>query len=431
MLTVAYLANLFPSAVEPYVIEEIQELRKRGVRVVAASVRRPGMRGERLDPQIVLQNWDPIVLASAAVLCVRKWTLLTPLLKQILFTGHEGFVQRLKALAHTFLGACYAKLLQGRGVKHIHVHHGYFGSWVAMTAARLLDVPFSMTLHGSDLLLHGAYLDLKLAHCAFSMTISEYNRNYILRRYASVDPQKVLVARLGVDVYEELHPTDLAKRCKGDEFRILTVGRLHAVKDHAFLVRACSGLATRGLKFRCDIAGDGPERKRLERMIVSCGLSVRVRLLGQVRHEEVNELYDRADLIVITSRSEGIPLVLMEAMARRKIVLAPAITGIPELIVAGETGFLYEPGSMGDFLEKVRLIHALVQGSFLADKVVEKIGRAAEQWVRHRFNRSINLESFAQTFIERVRAESEHRAHENPVLQQVQLSLQRDRSLPV
>ena len=431
MLTVAYLANQFPCAVEPYVIEEIQELRKRGLRVVAGSVRRPGMRGEGLDPQIVLQSWNPIEPAGAAVLCVRKWTLLAPLLKRILFTGHEGFVQRLKALAHTFLGACYAKLLKGRGVKHIHVHHGYFGSWVAMTAARLLDVPFSMTLHGSDLLLHGAYLDLKLTHCAFCLTISEYNRNYILRRYAGVDPQKVLVARLGVDVCEELYPADLAKRCEGDEFRILTVGRLHAVKDHAFLVRACSGLAARRLNFQCDIAGDGPERKRLERMIPSCGLSGRVRLLGQVRHEEVNELYDRADLIVITSRSEGIPLVLMEAMARGKIVLAPAITGIPELIMAGETGFLYEPGSMGDFLGKVQLIHALGQGSLLADKLVEKIGRAARERVRRSFNRSINLERFTETFVEKVRAEVGRRAHENPVLQQVQLSLQRDRSLSV
>ncbi|MGB8062799.1 MAG: glycosyltransferase family 4 protein [Candidatus Sulfotelmatobacter sp.] len=439
MLTVAYLANELPCAVEPYVMEEIGELRKRGVRVIAASVWRPHMRGGEVgdgDPQLVLQRLRPIVLASAALLCVRGWARLAPLMKRILYRGREGFVQRLKALAHTVLGVCYAALLKERGVEHIHVHHGYFGSWIAMTAARLLGVEFSMTLHGSDLLMHGAYLDTKLAHCAFCLTISEYNRNYILRRYPGVDPRKVLVGRMGVDVGDEVHPPGLPQRSAGDSFNILTVGRLHAVKDQAFLVRACSELAARGVHFKCDIAGEGPERKRLERLISSCGLSRQVRLLGYTAREETNALYYRADLMVITSRSEGIPLVLMEAMARGKIVLAPAITGIPELVVAGETGFLYQPGSMHDFVEQVLWIQSLSRKAdrHCCSPPVDSLGRigcAAQEQVRQKFNGRINLERFAETFIERVRPGSERRAHENPVLQQVQLSLQRDRSLPV
>ncbi len=443
MLTVAYLANELPCAVEPYVVDEIEELRKRGVSVVAGSVRRPQMRsveiGE-LDPQIVLQRLNPIVVANAALLCGRRCARLAPLMKRILFCGREGLLQRVKALAHTFLGACYATLLNGRGVEHIHVHHGYFGSWSAMTAARLMGVEFSMTLHGSDLLLHGAYLDTKLAYCAFCMTISEYNRNFILRQYPGVDPRKVLVVRLGVDVGDELSRTGEQQRTPGEVFNILTVGRLHAVKDQAFLVRACSELAARGVHFKCDIAGEGPERKRLQRLISSSGLSQQVRLLGHTAREETNALYDRADVMVMTSRSEGIPLVLMEAMARGKIVLAPAITGIPELIAAGKTGFLYESGSMHDFVEQVQLIQSLAKkvdrhccsppaGS--ADGPLGRIGRAAQEQVLRKFNRRINLAKFAETFVERVRSGSECSAHENPVLQQVQLSLQRDRSLPV
>lgn len=439
MLTVAYLANEFPCAVEPYVMEEIEQLRKRGVRVIAGSVRRPQIEIGELNPQIVLQGLNPIVVANAALLCGRRCERLAPLIKRILFCGREGLLQRVKALAHTFLGACYAALLNGRGVEHIHVHHGYFGSWIAMAAARLLGVDFSMTLHGSDLLLHGAYLDTKLAHCAFCMTISEYNRNYILRKYPAVDPRKALVARMGVDVGEEVHPPDLPQR-RGDSFNILTVGRLHAVKDQAFLVRACSELAARGVHFQCDIAGEGPERRRLEALISSFGLSRQVRLLGHTAREATNALHDRADLIVITSRSEGIPLVLMEAMARGRIVLAPAITGIPELVVAGETGFLYEPGSIRDFVQQVLRIQSLSQKvdrrccsppAGWVNGPLERIGRAAQEQVRRKFNRRINLERFAETFVARVRQGSERRAHANPVLQQVQLSLQRDRSLPV
>ena len=461
MLTIAYLANVLPSAVEPYVMEEIEELRKRGVCVVAGSVRRPHTRKD-FDPQIVMLSLNPFILARAAVICARRWTLLAPLIKRILFSGREALLKRVKALAHTFLGACYAALLKGRGVEHIHVHHGYFGSWIAMTAARLMGVEFSMTLHGSDLLLHGSYLDTKLTYCAFCLTISQYNRNFILRQYSGVDPRKVLVARLGVDVAQHTSIPDSSERRDGDPFRIVTVGRLHAVKDHAFLVRACAELAARGLHFQCDIAGDGPEREPLQRFIVNCSLSGKVNLLGHVRREEVNGLYDRADLVVLTSRSEGIPLVLMEAMARGKIVLAPAITGLPELIAAGETGFLYEPGSMRDFVGKVLLIHLLGQPQFAqrqimpahsidrrycsspaekADGPLERIRRAAREQVRRKFNRKINLERFAGTLIERVSSGSrkpesvipgsERSTHENPVLQQVQLSLQRDGSLSV
>jgi colanic acid/amylovoran biosynthesis glycosyltransferase len=435
MLTIAHLANELPCTVEPYVMEEIAELRKRGVQVIAGSVRRPGMRSGQMrepDPQIVLQSLNPTVLAGASVLCARRWARLSPLMKRILFCGREGLVRRLKALAHTFLGACYATLLKGRGVEHIHVHHGYFGSWIAMTAARLLGVRFSMTLHGSDLLLHGAYLDTKLAHCAFCMTISEYNRNYILQQYPGIDPDKVLVARMGVDLKEELVPSGSLPRGAGEVFKILTVGRLHAVKDHAFLVRACSELAARGVHFKCDIAGEGPERKHLERLIVSFGLAGQVRLLGHIRRKETNALYDGADLIVLTSRSEGIPLVLMEAMARGRVVLAPAITGIPELVVAERTGFLYERGSIQDFVRQVLRIEGLARdvdrrcGSPPADLtggLLERIGRAGQEQVRRKFNHRINLDRFAETLIARVRRGRENRPHANSVLQQVQLSL--------
>ena len=290
-----------------------------------------------------------VLLLRALWLCVRRWKRISPLIARVAFSGSEGPVQRLKALAHTWLGACYAVLLEGRGIDHIHVHHGYFGSWIAMVAARLLGVEFSMTLHGSDLLLHATYLDVKLANCAFCLTVSEYNRRYILQHYPDVDAEKVIVARLGVEVSEHATLAVPRAQTKGDPFTMLAVGRLHAVKDHAFLVRACAQLHDRGVHFECSIAGDGPERRNLESLIRQCGLKERVTLLGHVPREQMDSLYDRADVVVLTSRSEGIPLVLMEAMARGKIVLAPAITGIPELVIAGQTGFLYEPGSLDRF----------------------------------------------------------------------------------
>jgi colanic acid/amylovoran biosynthesis glycosyltransferase len=448
MLTVAYLANRFPVAVEPYVIEEIEELRRRGVRVVAGSVRRPV--DEALlggcAPEVVLQPLSAVLLLRAMWLCVRRWRRISSLVARVIFCGREGPLQRFKALVHTWIGAGYAVLLEGYEVDHIHVHHGYFGSWIGMTAARLLGVGFSVTLHGSDLLLHGVYLDAKLASCAFCLTVSEYNRRYILEHYPGVDAAKVVVTRMGVEVSErEVLPVPKQKT-ESDPLILLAVGRLHAVKDHAFLVRACEQLDGRKIDFEGAIAGDGPERRNLESLIRKCGLGKRVRLLGHVARERMSSLYDQADVIVLTSRSEGIPLVLMEAMAREKIVLAPAITGIPELVIAGRTGFLYEGGSVESFVDRLLFIRSLTilsqlrapdhsdpgnvpldnipAGLFSAPQCLEPqplgwVRHAARVQVRDNFNRSRNLESFGELFIQRISPQTESVPDANFVLQQI------------
>lgn len=434
MLTVAYLANRFPAAVEPYVMEEIEELRSRGIRVIAGSARRPRTEDEcltmRCAPEVVLQPLQALVLLRALWLCVRSWRRLSPLVGRILFRGSEGPLERAKALLHTWLGACYAVRLQTLGVDHIHVHHGFFGSWVAMVAARLLDVGFSMTLHGSDLLLRGRYLDVKLARCAFCLTVSEFNRQYILQHYPEVDSSNVMTMRLGVEVVESVMPVR-RPQAHNPRLNLLAVGRLHAVKDHAFLVRACADLATRGVPFECLIAGEGPERRHLEALIRKFELSERVFLLGHIPREQMASLYDRADLVVLTSRSEGIPLVLMEAMASGKIVLAPEITGIPELIIGGKTGFLYKAGSMGHFQGRLLLIRSLMfqeasldqaQLSSNSSSVVRQLDwvrHAARVHVRHNFNRKKNLELFGELFLRRVAPRIERIPHESLVLQQI------------
>ena len=333
-------------------------------------------------------------------------------------------MQRLKALFHTVLGACYAVRLRKRGVRHIHAHHGYFGSWIAMTASRLLGAGFSLTLHGSDLLLHAAYLDTKLKNCTFCLTVSEFNRRYILDRYPKIEPQKVIVSRLGVE-FGERELWRPARKMLHLPIALLAVGRLHAVKDHAFLVRACAQLQAHGVAFECSIAGEGPERRRLEVLIAKYGLQDRVALLGRVQREQMDSLYARADVVVLTSRSEGIPLVLMEAMARGKIVLAPAITGIPELVIPDRTGFLYEAGSLDDFVSRLLLIRSLLQAQdwwpprIAASRQLNWMRHAARVQVRRNFNRKKNLECFADLFLMRVVPTTQSLAHENFALQQI------------
>jgi colanic acid/amylovoran biosynthesis glycosyltransferase len=202
MPRIAYLANQFPSAVEPYVAEEILELRRHGLQVVPCTARKN-------TPIEVARLWEggqilalfPLrlsVLTRSAWLGLHRVALLRGLMQRILREGTEPVSTRVRGIAHTILGLYYAALLKDRDVQHIHVHHGYFSSWIGMVAAKLLGIGFSMTLHGSDLLLHGAYIETKLQACDFCFTISEFNLHYIRHAYPSIDLHTVMVQRLGV-----------------------------------------------------------------------------------------------------------------------------------------------------------------------------------------------------------------------------------------
>jgi colanic acid/amylovoran biosynthesis glycosyltransferase len=412
--TVAYIANEFPSPLEPYVMDEIRELRQRGVRVICCS-------GKRVSPAVLgkaeLEFWDetrsfhPLsdmqLVQGVCRLGSRDGL---DLMKPVLWELPSAPARHLRSFGHTLMGACLADELAPLGVEHIHAHHGYFASWMALVAARLLGIGFSFTLHGSDLLVHADMLAAKLRACRFCVTVSNYNREYILQRYSDVPPSKVLVQRLGVDPasYCEVPATKTEPR----RFCLLAVGRLHAVKNYRFLIEACSALRDEGLDFLCWIAGEGPERLALERRIAELQLQDRVFLLGHVPRHDLVAHYRNADLVVMTSLSEGLPVVLMEAMAHAKLVVAPAITGIPELIEHERTGFLYEAGSLHDFVNTVTWIlnHQATLGG---------IGLAAAQSIAVSFDRQRNLCQFVDHFLERiVTPEPEY---ESSLLQQVQL----------
>jgi len=442
MLTIAYLANQYPSPVEPYVGAEIGELRRRGICVVPGSVRR---QKDAASDTLCVMPVGLLTGVAAAWMCVWRIADLRDLLWRILFDGRETFAERAKALVHTWLGACYALRLRKHRVQHIHVHHGYFAAWIAMIAARLNGAGLSMTLHGSDVLLNGKFMDAKLADCTRCFPISEFNRQHILARYPETDADKIVVARLGVVVPDNHASAQPERKPTARGLRILCVGRLHPVKGHSFLVEACGALARDGIALECKLAGDGPERKRILKHIRSSGLENDVTLLGHVPAEELGSLYDWADVVVLTSHSEGIPLVLMEAMARGAIVIAPAITGIPELVRDGETGFLYTPGSVKSFMERVLLVRSCLlhearqqpdprlsgQPENGPSSWLDWIRHAARVHVRVNFEQQKNLEYFADLLESAAAISPARLRHEDPVLQQVQLPVQRDRSISV
>ncbi|HZQ19717.1 MAG TPA: glycosyltransferase family 4 protein [Terriglobales bacterium] len=414
MSSIAYVANSFPEQGEPYVWEQIRELRSRRRRILSCSFRRPTKvhshlaEFSRSTVYILPLDW-PTSLRGLILLIANLHRTLDLLGRVI--RGPEPVRKRLRTLAHTYLGAYLAARLRKENVSHIHVHHGYFASWAGMIAARILNAGFSMTLHGSDLLVRADYLDAKLKNCRFCITVSEFNRNYIRAHYPEIDERKLLVHRLGVDL-DFWRP--IPSHSANSVFSVLSVGRLHSVKNHELLVRACYELKGAHVGFQCIIAGEGPERVKLQELIETQDLASHVELRGQVPREQLPELYRQADVVVFTSRSEGIPLAAMEAMAMERVVLAPSITGIPELITDGQTGFLYEPNSIEDLLANLSDIG---RSRFLLDQV----RRSARKHVEQAFDGKRNLGNCVAGLLQRIgapEAKSEVE-HANPVLQQI------------
>jgi colanic acid/amylovoran biosynthesis glycosyltransferase len=420
MTTVAYITNEFPSPLEPYVIDEIVELRRRGVQVICCSGKRVSPNDLSLADRVFWKETrffqplsdDELVRAMHRLASDPRnlWHLLRPLLWE------RGPLpsRRIRALAHTVMGAALAEQLAPLKVEHIHAHHGYFASWMALAAARLLGIGFSFTLHGSDLLQRADLLSAKLRACQFCVTVSDFNRQHILRNYPSTPSEKVIVQRLGVDRVLSWPTPAAPAEADHRRFCLLSVGRLHQVKNYRFLIQACAALRDQGLDFLCWIVGEGPERPALERQIMASGLQGRIYLIGQVPRADLPGYYRYADLVVMTSKSEGIPVVLMEAMAHEKLVLAPAITGIPELVEHQRTGFLYQPGSLPDFVSAVSWIQA--HKTSLAG-----IQHAAAASIAASYNRQRNLRTFAEQFLARISQSEVDHAH--PVLQQIRLSV--------
>ncbi len=419
MTTVAYIANEFPCPVEPYVMDEIAELRRRGVEVICCSGKRVAPNELSLAERAYWKETrffqplsDDAVIRAAGRLAAdpqNSWPLLRPLLLEA--GASPGL--RTRALGHTLMGAALARELEPLNVQHIHCHHGYFASWMALVAAHVLRIGFSFTLHGSDLLQRGDLLAAKLQACRFCVTVSDYNRRFILEKYPKTDAAKILVQRLGVDRLLRW-PVTPPIAAEPRPFSLLAVGRLHPVKDYGFLISACADLRDRGVDFLCWIAGEGSERSALERQISKLELQGRVQLIGHVPRRDLAGYYRQADLVVMTSKSEGIPVVLMEAMSHGKLVLAPGITGIPELVENQRTGFLYQSGSLASFVNAVNWIYA--NQGFLAG-----VRRAAAAKVAESYSRRRNVHDFADRFLARISHSGGEYAH--PVLQLIRLSV--------
>lgn len=298
--------------------------------------------------------------------------------------------QRLTNLAHVAGAARLARVMNGSEVAHVHVNFAFGAAGVAMFLKKMTGLDYSITIHGSDVLLPRPLTEEKLSRAKFVVSNCLFHVANLRRRYPVLVGQKFYVVRGGVDTRSGPWSKPGPPPGQGP-LKILTVARLHPVKALDGLIRACGLLRDRGVDFVCRLVGDGPERAKLTELTARLDLTDRVKLTGAQYQDQVIDHYDWADVVALSSQSEGTPMTIIEAMAKARPVIAPAITALPEMVIHDRTGFLTEPDSAEDLAAKL----AKLAGR---PKLIARLGRAGRKRAEEMFDLEQNARRLMAVF---------------------------------
>ncbi len=382
-MKLAYLLSEYPTLGHTYLLREVRQLREMGWDIQTISVRRPGARTSPLTPAEIEElnsTWYIIGAGAMEHLRCHVATLFSRPLRYLrgLATawrfGQFHSRRTLLAMAY-FAEAVYAgHRLRREAITHVH---SVYSTTVALILSRIFDINLSMTLHGPMEFIdpEGFGIRDKVRAAQLVCSISSFGRSQIMLSSSPQDWQKLEVTPLGV---ETLGWHISAFREHPSPFELISVGRLVDIKGYPLLLDAIAELCKQGRDVRLTLAGDGPDRATLEAQAQRLGVSDRVFFAGWKNQDELRALYRSSDACVMSSFAEGVPVVLMEAMATGVPCVAPCINGIPELIRDGVDGLLF---AASDVEELVAAIGRLIDEPDLRRRMAQSCpGRVGDKY---------------------------------------------------
>ncbi|ODS24782.1 hypothetical protein AB835_01630 [Candidatus Endobugula sertula] len=391
--TIIYVVSQYPAISHTFILSEVNGLQSGGIRVQVASINQPDRPFEHLT-NIEQQAYKETVFVKVAL----KTRFLFYIFKSLIISP-KGFFKSLgttlKAAArypHTLLhqlaywleAMVVADMVHSNGCQQLHAHFSTQGCTVAMLAAELTGIEFSFTVHGPDEFYHvdTQQLPQKFAAANFIICISDFAKSQVMKYTHFNDWDKLYINNLGVDS-SLFHPTEKNNTIP----KLLCVGRLVNAKGQGVLVQAAKKLVERKIEFEVNFVGDGPDLENLQAFVKQNALNNQVKFSGKVNHDQVQQLQRQADIFVLPSFAEGIPIVLMEAMASGTPCVTTHITGIPELFTHDVNGLLVRPGNstmLADALEL--LINDKQRASQLAEQALHTV---RHQWCLHKSNQRL------------------------------------------
>lgn len=350
-LKLAYIIGTHPSLTTTFIDREIASLRHWGVDLQVFSIRR--FAGRLSPEQEAMQREVTYLLPVSKRAFVRAHLRMAARRPQAYFGAllylltrpHPSWKTRFKTLLHFGEGVYAAHVIAPRGCNHLHAHFVDRAAIVALVVGRLLHLPYSVTAHANDIYVNPMLLPEKLANAKFVATCTGYNQAHLRRLDNGAFGQKIHCIYHGLDVDRYLPGMGASE---GKPF-VLSVGQLKEKKGLAYLITACRILKEQGYDLECQIVGEGPLRAELEKQIRQFSLEDTVMLCGARPHPEVIEKYRRATLFVLpcvvsaNGDRDGIPNVILEAMAMQLPVVSTRHSGIPEVVEDGVNGLLIPP----------------------------------------------------------------------------------------
>jgi colanic acid/amylovoran biosynthesis glycosyltransferase len=347
-LRIAYLCNRYPTVSHSFVRREIAAVEAAGHVVDRYTVRNPG---PLVDAGDETEKARTTVILAAGATGLGGALLRVGLRRPGQFVGALGLTLRsagwspkamVRALAYLGEAAWLVERFRKGPVDHLHAHFGTNPTAVARLVRRLGGPPYSFTAHGPDEFDRPEALDLrgKIADARLAVAISSFGRSQLMRWSDPHQWPKLAVVRCGVDAGF----LDTTPKPAPSAPRFAAVARLNAQKGLPVLIEAAALLKARGRDFHITIAGDGELRDMLTRRIIESGLEKQIELLGAIDGAGVRRLLEESRVFVLPSFAEGLPVVIMEALALHRPVIASAIAGTPELVDAS-CGWLVPAGS--------------------------------------------------------------------------------------
>lgn len=346
---IAYLVGYYPKVSHTFITREVDGLRARGLDVQTFSLRRTpdaevltdADRRAAQETYVVLPPDPGRLLRAHGRAAARRPLRYLSTLALALRTSAGGVRNALWQGFYFAEAVLLADEFAARGIRHVHAHFANAASAVAMLAAHLggrEGLTWSFTMHGptefDDVTQYA--LAEKVRRASFVAVISDYARSQLMKLVEPGHWGRLEIVHCGVDP-TVFAPVDRSGRA--GPLRVLNVGRLVPDKGQAVLLEAMALLEARGIEVELTFVGDGPDRTALE---AAAGPSVR--FAGAVGQDRIRALYEEADAFCLPSFAEGVPVVLMEAMATGLPVVTTRIAGIPELVEDGAGGLLVAPG---------------------------------------------------------------------------------------
>ncbi|MFC1807901.1 glycosyltransferase [Candidatus Omnitrophota bacterium] len=412
---IAFILSQFPETHETFILREFKAMRDAGMRFKIFSLKpcKDEVIHDDARPFMNDTDYEPFFLSLKVILANIISFISNPfkyinILSEVLLASINDFKSLWQSAAIFPKSVYYASVARKQKIKHIHAHWANIPSTSAYIASRFSGIPYGITAHAFDIFVETPMLGEKFERAKFIVTCTDYNRRHLIRRFR-LNEDKVFLNYHGLEKrwFQREAQDSRVRDPKGGcgyparFIKLLSIGRLVEQKGFEYLIKACAILQIKNINFSLKIIGDGPLRDEINMLVAEYNLQRRVEIIKTSAQEQVINYYKESDLFVLpcviskNQDRDGIPNVILEAMAMGLPVIGTAVSGLPEVLRNEETALVVndqDPDSLAHAIERVAHSNELGQ----------KLAENGYKLVAKRFDLDENVENLKDIFVKNI-----------------------------